>query len=211
MFFSNLFADISSNNNTFNARAYRNSGHVLVAIKASEGLHYVNPYHRAWSLHAGLNWVSVVHYHFARPDLGNSPEAEAYHFLSAVGGLAGWWDYLAVDVERATPSGWRADQEWTREFDALIQLRSRFNTILYANRDTLMGGNSWLVNPRKRVWDADYSNSPDFAPHGYECVFRQFTDGIVGPEPHSLDGVGVCDVNRASPAMMNHLTSRYRH
>src|ERR1700741_2463802 len=111
MLYSPLFGDISSNNRTFDAATYRKYGHILVAIKAAEGTFYTNPDHRPWSLHAGMNWVSVVHYHFARPDLDNHPADEANHFWDAVAHLAGWWDYLCVDVERGTPFGFGADPQ----------------------------------------------------------------------------------------------------
>lgn len=202
---SRLFADLSSNNNTFNAEEYRASGHVLVAIKATEGLHYVNPNHRGWSLHAGLVHVGVVHYHFARPDLSDSPEAEADHFLSVALRLAGGRDYLVVDVERAAPQGWSHDPAWSEAFDAYVQAHSRFHTILYANRSTLQASDKWLHGDNRRTWDADWSSTPDYAPPGYTTAFRQFTDGINGPEPHSLPGVGVCDVNRVSVQVFRHL------
>lgn len=211
MQYSSQFADISSNNNTPDMRVYRQTGHVLIAIKATEGVNYTNPDHRNWCLHAGLQWVSVVHYHYARPDLDNSPQAEARHFLDEALPLAGWWDYLAVDVERGRNGQFTGDPSWVRDFDAYVQTHSRFACILYASRSTLQLSDEWLVGSRKRVWDADWSTDPDYAPPGYECAFRQFTDGTLGPEPHELLGVGQCDVNRMSTNMLGHLTSRYRH
>ena len=210
MIFSRQFADISSNNSHFDAATYRHGGHILIAIKATEGTNYTNPYHRGWSLQAGGNWVSVVHFHFARPDLGKDPEREAAHFLSVALPLAGWWDYLALDIERATPFGWSHDPLWTLAFDDYVRAHSRFRIILYANRSTLESYHGWLGSDRKRVWDADWSNAPDYAPPGYECVFRQFTDGVFGPEPHSMPGIGQCDVNRMSRGMFAQLTKRYR-
>lgn len=155
--------------------------------------------------------MSVVHYHFARPDVNPNPALEAEHFLAVAGPLAGWWDYLCVDVERATPSGWNHDPAWTRAFDEYIVAHSRFRSILYASRSTLQEFEGWLASDRKRVWDADWSTGPNYAPPGYECVFRQFTDGVFGPEPHSLAGVGVGDVNSMSSDMFAQLTKRYRH
>lgn len=208
--YSTLFADISSNNSGFDAKAYRDAGHMLIAIKATEGLNYTNPEHRTWCLHAGLNWISVVHYHFARPDQGNAPEAEADHFLNVALPLAGWWDYLCVDVERATPEGWQHDPAWSAAFDAQIQRRTRFHTIIYANKSTLEASDRWLVGETRRVWDADWSTDPGFAPAGYECCFRQFTDGTLGPFPHTLPGVGQGDVNRMNSIMFGKLSQRYR-
>lgn len=202
-----LFADISSNNSHFDAVAYRDAGHVLVAIKATEGTHYINPNHRGWSLHAGMGHVGVVHYHFARPDLGNTPDAEADHFLQTALRLAGGRDYLVVDIERATPQGWRHDPAWSRAFDQYIQAHSRFHTILYANRSTLELSDQWLEGELRRVWDADWSMGPDYAPPGYLCAMRQSSDGVFGPPPHALAGVGRCDVNSMHPQLFRVVTN----
>lgn len=196
-----LFADLSSNNSVFNAREYLDAGHIFVAIKATEGTSYVNPNHRGWCLHAGGVHIGIAHYHFARPDLNTLPEAEAQHFLRVAGPLAGGRDYLVVDVERAAPAGWEHDPSWCRAFDSYVQDHSRFHTILYANRSTLQISDAWLVGDKKRVWDADWSSGPDYAPPGYTCAMRQFTDGVFGPQPHGLTGVGSCDVNTLSPRM----------
>lgn len=207
MTFSRLFADLSSNNNAFAADVYKDTGHILVAIKSTEGVHYINPNHRGWSLRAGLNHIGVVHYHFARPDLGNPPDAEADHFLQTALRLAGGRDYLVLDLERATPAGWKHDPAWSAAFDRYVQDHSRFHTILYANKSTLTQSDAWLVGDVRRVWDADWSSDPDFAPPGYAVAFRQFTDGVMGPEPHHLPGVGLCDVNRMSPMVFRAVTS----
>lgn len=209
--FSRYFADLSSNNSEFDAAAYRAAGHILVAVKASEGITFQDPNHRTWALHAGLHHIGVVHYHFARPDINpGAPRAEALHFCRTIAGLLGPRDYVVVDVERATPAGFTHDPAWTREFDTFVTERTGYRTIIYANRSTLELSDQWLENPLKRVWDADWSTHPDFAPHGYECVFRQFTDGHFGPAPHSLPGVGVCDVNYMDRRMFEHVSRKAR-
>ncbi|MGH2876222.1 MAG: GH25 family lysozyme [Solirubrobacteraceae bacterium] len=198
---SRLFADLSSNNSEFHAGPYQAAGHVIVAIKATEGAGYVNPDHRPWCLAAGGHRMHVVHYHFARPDLGHLPETEARFFLEVALPLTGGRDYLVLDLERAVPAGWQHDPAWSRQFDHHVQLRSRFRTILYSPRATLQSNpGPWLVGDDQRVWDADWSAGPDFAPPGMTVAFRQFTDGELGPDPHELPGVGRCDVNEARGA-----------
>lgn len=197
MSLSPLFADISSNNNQFAAHEYREAGHILVAIKATEGLSYVNPEHRPWTYDAQIQRVAVMHYHFARPDLGNPPEEEAARFLEVTLPLAGGRDYLALDLERATPQGYDHDPAWSYQFDKHVCERSRFHTILYANRSTLSTSTAWLFNDLKRVWDADYSSEGDFAPEGYRVAARQQSGVTAGRPPYDLPGVGACDVNVA--------------
>ncbi len=204
-----IFADLSSNNSEFHVSTYAQAGHVIVAVKATEGVHYVNPDHRPWCLAAGGHRMHVIHYHFARPDLGDGPEAEARFFLEVALPLAGGRDYLVLDLERATPQGWTHDPAWSHAFDSHVRAHSRFATIPYASRSTLQSvQGDWLAAEPKRTWDADWSTTPDWAPAGYQVAFRQFTDGVHGPEPHSLPGVGVCDVNRAVGATWRQIMAR---
>lgn len=207
---SPLFADLSSNNSEFDVDSYRASGHIFVAIKATEGTDYVNPDHRGWCYAAGGKHIGIAHYHFARPDLGTDAATEAQHFLNAALPLAGGRDYLVLDLERATPQGYAHDPAWTQRFDQHVQEHSRFRTILYANRSTLQISEAFLVGDNRRVWDADWSYNGDYAPPGYVCVMRQFTDGVFGPEPHSLPGVGQCDVNVLRGAFWQRVLSRSR-
>lgn len=202
------FADLSSYQRTFNAVEYATAGHLLVAIKATESTNYVNPYHRGYSLRAGAEHVAVVHYHFGRPDLNpNDPEAEADWFLRNALLLAGPRDYLVLDLERAVPAGWAHDPAWSRKFDETVRSRSRFRTILYALRSTLEQGSptSWLAGEPFRNWDPDWSTDPAWSPEGWTLAFRQFTDGVSGPGPHTFAGIGVCDGDYMSAQMFNSL------
>ena len=205
MRFNQYFADISSVQPEYNAQMYANAGHLLIAIKSTEGLGYVNPYHRGQALHSGLEHVAVAHYHYARPDLGNNPEDECKFFLTNTAYLLGPYDYVILDIERATPQGWSHDPAWSFQWDEYLRAHSRFKAILYASRSTLEQYDTWLIGDPRRVHDADWSATPDYAPPGYTCVFRQYTDGIVGPEPHRYAGIGQCDGNRMDTSIFNHL------
>jgi GH25 family lysozyme M1 (1,4-beta-N-acetylmuramidase) len=202
------FADLSDNNMDYQALTYADAGHLIIALKASEGVDYVNPKHRGWALQSGLEHVAVIHYHFARPDLGNTPEAEAQFFLRVTEGLLGPRDYVVLDLERATPQGWEHDPAWSRDFDQYIREHSHYRTILYASQSTLQGYTGWLFGAPLRSWDAAWGDGPDYAPPGYVCVFRQYTDGTVGPEPHGFAGIGSCDGNRMSKDIYNALACR---
>jgi lysozyme len=190
-----LVADLSNNNSEFNAAAYRSAGHVLVALKASEGPHFADEKHRGWSLAAGLHHIAVMHYHFARPDLGTTGEQEADWFLHCTHGLRGPHDYVVYDGERARNGAFGLDAAHATQFDSRIQQQTRFLTILYGSASTLAGAGDVLIGDNRRDWDADYSTNRDTHAPGHECVLRQFTDGGVGPEPHSLPGTGRCDIS----------------
>lgn len=200
MQFNNRLADLSNNNSHYNAVEYRQAGHLLVALKATEGTDFVDPNHRTWALHTHSVHSGVVHYHFARPDLGNDPDIEARFFLRVALPSAGPRDYLALDIERATPQGFTHDPAWSHQFDKYVQANSRFHTVLYASRSLLETSDQWLAGDNRRVWDADWSTSPPVAPKGYEWLFRQYTDGVHGPGPHEFAGIGICDGNVMSPA-----------
>lgn len=208
-----LFADLSDNNASFSAGAYRDAGHVVVAIKATEGVTYVDPEHRPWCLDAGARRVAVVHYHFARPDLGDTPEQEADHFLEVALPLAGGRDYLALDLERAAPAGWQHDPAWSKAFDQRVQSRSRFHVILYANRSTLAAtpdAAAWLAGGKLRFWDADWTDAQDYAPPPGVVAIRQQSGVTAGKPPYSLPGCGPCDVDVARGAFWRAVNEKAR-
>lgn len=199
------FADISSNQRSFDAQAYASAGHLLIALKASEGQSFVDPNHRGWCLHAGMHHLGVVHYHFGRPDLNSDAEQEAMHFVRTVRGLLGGRDCLVLDFERHTPAGFRTDPAWSRTFAVTVKHLTGHGIVLYASRSWLQESDLWLPEGARFVWDADWSEAPTFMPPGYEALFRQYTDGLLGPEPHAFAGIGRCDGNRMSQRVFDHL------
>lgn len=200
------FADISSNNPMFEARTYREDGHLLVAIKATEGTTYSDPKYLQWVMEAHRHGVAVIHYHFGRPDLHASPVDEAAHFLDTVLHHTGPRDYLALDLERPANGGWVHDPAWSRGFDEHVQRVSRFHTVLYIPQSDLAMSDEWLAGDNRRVWVADWSTDQVHAPRLYTVMLRQFTDGVTGPEPHSFAGVGECDGDIMSREVYERLT-----
>src|SRR4029077_7679466 len=47
----------------------------------------------------------------------------------------------------------------------------------------------------RRLWLAQYSNTPSVQASWSTFWLWQYTDGQVGPTPHSIPGVGPCDIN----------------
>lgn len=203
---SRYFADISSNNRAFDAETYSIHGHVLVAIKATEGDTYDDPKYLQWVIEAHRHGVAVVHYHFGRPDLHPSPAGEAKHFLDTVLHHTGPRDYLALDLERPAIGGWNHDPAWSMGFDRYVQDHSRFHTVLYMSQSDLEASDAWLAGDNRRVWVADWGVTPSVAPKGYTVLLRQYTDGIIGPQPHSFAGIGACDGDYMSRELHERLT-----
>lgn len=103
--------------------AVRRSGRTFALTKATEGVGFIDPtFTRNWSemLRVGLSVPGA--YHFARPDLGNSPQAEADFFLSVVlpvtGSVAG--TLLALDLEVEGP---QVTAQWAVAFEQRLRER----------------------------------------------------------------------------------------
>jgi lysozyme len=196
---SRLFADISSSGNShFDAKAYRKAGHVVIGNKATEGKTFTSSTWAMWTRQAHAAGISVIHYHFARPDDGNSPEQEAAHFVATIRPLLQHGDWVALDYERFTGRGSSADAEWCNAFWQYVHKAIGYRCWLYASRSVLQV----LVESGKlrikRFWDADWGDSADFKAPPFWTIARQRSNGVSGPEPHSITGVGRCDVDKLS-------------
>jgi hypothetical protein len=90
--------------------AVKASGRAFEICKATEGVGYIDP---QWAANrAGMLRIGITPgaYHFSRPDLGNSPDAEAEWFLNVVSPGPGW--ILVHDAESAGGS-----LAWCDEFE----------------------------------------------------------------------------------------------
>ncbi|HXM55386.1 MAG TPA: glycoside hydrolase family 25 protein [Candidatus Dormibacteraeota bacterium] len=101
--------------------AVRNSGREFAISKATEGVGFIDPtFGRNWSEMLRVGVPVPGAYHFARPDLGNTPEAEADFFLSVVQSVTGSviGTLLALDIE-VDP----ASAQWAAGFEARMRDR----------------------------------------------------------------------------------------
>jgi lysozyme len=202
------FTDLSSNTQSFNAEQYARGGALLVGNKATEGFGYVNPTYAPRTRDAHTHKLCVMHYHFGRCDLGSSGNQEARAFHNAVKGLWRPGDIWCLDQERETGHGVQIDNNWVVDF--YRQARALFGAdgITYTNRDYLMTHGVGAIMPGGRWWEADYSNTPNLKFPNVWTWARQFTDGSVGPEPHSMPGVGRCDVSTLNRRTFGRLVAR---
>ena len=98
-------------------------------------------------------------YHFGRPDLGNSPEAEADWFWSIVGPVLEPGDLIALDLE----SGSGDLHAWAARFLARLKAHAGFNPLLYASPSFLASRNITFrnVGGDYGLWEADWTaNEP---------------------------------------------------
>lgn len=152
-----------------------------VAIKSSEGVGFKDRYfdaHRAGALSAGIN--VIIAYHFARPDLGNSPQSEADWQQKVVGGIR-TSDMLMLDLE---VNGDTHTAQWAYEW--LLKQESGFP----GHAPTLYASDSYIrehLQDRRLArfpltlahWTFDASARPACPPPWNHYDYLQYTDKLI--------------------------------
>lgn len=179
-------ADVSSNNGKIDIAAYSRAGHAVIAIKATQGDHYVNPFHLSQCQEAHRLGLTVVHYHYC--SLGNVG-SEIRNFRNTY--LKGWrkGDYCCFDLE---VPGLRIGT-YAREILGTFFRKTGHPPILYTYKAYAEEHLKGLRVPGGRWWIAKYSNGAPTLPKGEVLWAWQYTDGQFGPEPHALAGIGHSD------------------
>jgi lysozyme len=205
-----LMADVSSNQGPIDVAMLHRAGYRALAVKATEGASYVNPYYAAAVDEAHRFGMTVAHYHFGVASA--TGVGQARHFLNVVAPhVRSRRDWLACDVE-AQPSSY---QQWPQPDGARLfteaflhvlwdqgprlgLLKRRIRRLVYGPPYFLRDSG---VRPAhgERLWVADYSGHPSLIPPGWKTwTVWQFTDkatipGIHGPvdESHIRPGVTV--------------------
>lgn len=143
----------------------------FVFIKATEGWGYAdNQFDRSWAEAKRVQLIKGA-YHFAHPELGNTPEDEADWFLNVVRPAPG--DLLGLDyeVDYADPVGW-----CTRFCDRVRALTGT-SPYIYLNLSTVRG-HDWTPAMGYPLWLASYDGSPDFTPNlPWPVAIKQWTSG----------------------------------
>ncbi|WP_280217536.1 glycoside hydrolase family 25 protein [Nocardia neocaledoniensis] len=173
--------------------AVRAAGHQFAMVKATEGLHYVNPYFVPDSILMRTAGVARGTYHFARPELPPEPQAALY--AATVLGQNGPLDLPPVlDLET---SGGLAPADlinWTERYLATVRALTGRTAIIYTYPHfwkTAMADTSLFTH--HPLWIADYSGNPepDVPGNWPTWTFWQTTDR------GSVPGIGgATDVNR---------------
>lgn len=200
-----LFADTSAYQSRVDLGEYVKHS-PLIALKATEGTDYADSRFKARWQEAGRRGLVRVAYHFIHAQ-ENRPKGEADHFFTTVkaAGLRRG-DILCLDCEAGKP-GPAQNRRWLGECIAHLDARSHHYARvrpawLYAGnwfaenvsqqpiRDRYLwypaygSGDAWGFSTRPRAWSKRSL-----------LIAHQFTDGSVGPGPHSIAGIGNCDLN----------------
>jgi lysozyme len=171
--------------------AVKSEGIVGVIYKATQGTSYTDPTYveqQKAAKAAGLLWGS---YHFAE---ATDVDAQVKNYLTFAAPdtdeliCLDWEDYGSntMSVEQAKYWITHVEEALGRPGECVIYSGNTAKELL-DGADEFFGS--------RRLWLAQYGTSPQPQESWPDYWLWQFTDGIVGPEPHSVDGVGPCDIN----------------
>lgn len=163
----------------------------FIIIKVSEGTGYTDSQFKRNQSEARRVGLGLGYYHFSRPDLGNTPEAEANYFIQAVG-TPQTGEVFVLDFE----VNYTGDKvAWCKKFlDACASKLNGTKPLIYLNKSQILGLN-WqpVIDGGYGLWAAFYDNKP--TPLGFDTpwstvAMKQYTSS------GSLPGIsGTVDLN----------------
>jgi lysozyme len=186
-----LFVDLSHHDPADDYGAVKRAGIVAVVYKATEGQSYNDPtyveqQHAAKA--AGLRWGA---YHFAD---GSDVDGQIKNFLS----------FACPDPDEMFVLDWEDNdgnrmsvsqaKEWITQVENALGRPGE--CVIYSGNTAkeLIHGDDPFFGSR-RLWLCQYGSSPSTQESWDTYDYWQFTDGDNGPSPHSVDGIGHCDIN----------------
>lgn len=185
--------DVASFQKDINYDIFKNNSQFVIA-KASEGTGFKDPKADRNKSEARRVGILLGFYHFARPDLGNSPEAEADWFLTAIGDFRAG-ELLALDYE----ANWSGDVVgWCKRFlDRLSSKLGGYKPLIYLNQSHMALNWQPVVDAGYGLWIAAYTGSPtnnSFNKGKWPfAAMQQWTSSQ--KVPGVLDGTGNVDGN----------------
>ena len=185
----NVVIDISHHNANPDFQQAKAAGIVGVIHKATQGLTFKDSQYlanREKALDAGLLWGA---YHFGD---GSDGTAQADFFLSFVS--PGPDTLLVLDFEPNT-QGATMSLDGARAFVGEVNAKVGRFPGLYSGSliKQQLGNNTDPILAQCFFWLAQYGNNAVVPPNWPTWTLWQYTDGNVGPQPHSVDGIGNCD------------------
>ena len=186
---ANAVADISHHNGNVNLKKAADSGLIGLIQKATQGESYVDrtfARNRKAALDAGLLFGA---YHFGT---GANGVSQAMHFLDTV--QPDKKTVVALDFED-NPTGTSMSLEEARAFCVHVHIELKRWPVFYSGH-TIKRALGTSVDPVLKncpFWLAQYGPTPVVPPCWRTWTLWQYTDGGVGPQPHSVPGIGHCD------------------
>lgn len=186
----NVVIDISHHNGNIDFAAAKRDGIVGVIQKATQGQSGVDPTYetnRDKALREGLLWGA---YHFGT---GSDGLKQAENFLAVVGRDAKK-TLMVLDFE-PNLTGPSMTLEEARAFVTHIKEETGRVPGLYSGHyiKQLLGTNKDPILAQCWFWLAQYGPTPVVPANWPTWTLWQYTDGAIGPQPHTVQGVGRCD------------------
>lgn len=185
----NAIVDLSHHNGAVNLKAAAADGILGIIHKATQGVGYVDPLYetnRESAAGVGLWWGA---YHFGT---GGDGVAQAAHFLDVV--QPHEQTLLVLDLEA---NGQGPSMGLTEAAAFLTHIQQMTGQIpgLYAGHylKELLGNASEPVLAKSWLWLSQYGPTPVVPANWPTWTLWQYTDGGLGPEPHEVAGIGLCD------------------
>ena len=185
----NAVVDLSHHNGNVNLQQAKGDGIIGVIHKATQGqtgLDPMYPTNKTNAQNAGLLWGA---YHFAT---GGDGVAQAEHFLQVVGSFDN--TLLVLDFEQ-NPSGTSMSLEDARNFVTHVnEVTGRFPGLYSGSYiKELLGSTKDPILSQCWFWLAQYGPTAVVPANWTTWTMWQYTDGAVGPQPHTVAGIGNCD------------------
>ena len=197
----NVVVDLSHHNGKPDFAQAKADGIIGVIHKATQGLTGVDPMYaenRRKALDAGLLWGA---YHFGVQADGSQ---QADHFLDIVNPDP--QTLLVLDYE-PNPLGETMTLNQAREFVAHVNtVLARFPGLYSGHliKEQLGGQPKDPILTNCFLWLAQYASAPSSIPPTWSTwTLWQYTDGMHGPEPHSVNGIGHCDRDKFNGGLAN--------
>jgi lysozyme len=185
----NVIVDISHHNGNINFVKAKSDGILGVIQKATQGLTGTDPTYktnRTKALGTSLLWGA---YHFGT---GSDGVKQAEHFLDIAG--TDPTTLLVLDFE-PNLTGPSMSLEEARAFVTHVRQETGRFPGLYSGHyiKQLLGTTSDPILSQCWFWLAQYGPTPVVPPNWKTWTMWQYTDGALGPQPHNVSGIGLCD------------------
>lgn len=170
----------------------KDAGIVGVIYKATDDTTYTDPTYQGQkqaAKAAGLRWGS---YHFAHP--GNV-DGQIENYVAFAKPEPD--EIFCLDWENAN-DGTMSSLEAKQWIEGVEGKLGRPNECLIYSGNVAkerLGNTAYSFFGARRLWLAQYSMTPTVQVSWTTYWLWQFTDGQVGPTPHSVPGVGPCDIS----------------
>ncbi|XP_077261936.1 lysozyme M1-like [Temnothorax americanus] len=185
----NVIVDLSHWNQCVDFKLAKEDGIIGILHKATQGLKYVDTIYaerRKAAEEENLMWGA---YHFG---VGEDGKDQAEHFLKTVGNVS--QVTLVLDIEE-NPNGKNITPKQAEEFvNRVHEATGRF-PLIYGSPYFLKDFATPILT-KCLLWVVKWDVRP-MLPKGWKkWVLWQYTNGQLGPEPHSVKGIGPCDRNK---------------